>query len=166
MVSVLAALVLGAGVSGVVGTVAHALRGMEVGDCVHITSDDPGDGEFQRIRCSEPTAVFRVEKKAPAPTSCPGEDYTRFRYYEGSDVGSQQLMLCLSLNVVTGDCMNSLDDQTKLAKVQCGSVSARVQVSVHAGDPDSAACADDDVSLHYEGPPERTVCLHDAGESI
>jgi hypothetical protein len=165
VVSVLAAFVLGAGVAGVAGTIAHAVRGMEVGDCLRITSEDPANGEFQRIKCSAPTAAFRVETKEPTPTSCPGEDYTRFRYEEGTSSNSQQFMLCLTLNVVTGDCLNSLDDETKLAKVVCGSADSRVLVSVHEGST-ASACDSADVSLHYVGPPERTVCLHNPGESI
>jgi hypothetical protein len=79
------------------------------------------------------------------------------------DTKKTRVTLCLVLNVTTGECLSSVDDETKIVKTRCGSLQAETSVSVHAGVTDETSA---DASFVYDGPPPRAVCLHRVGESI
>jgi hypothetical protein len=171
VISAVAALVIGAGASFAVFTFAHAVKDIAVGDCLHITSVVAGEGDFERVPCRNANAAFRIEKKTTSmdSTNCPGEDYTEFVYYSGSGSGyaSDPVALCLALNVTDGECLNSIDDKTKILKVTCGTPVAQVKVAVHDGTTNSGSCGEDALAaLVYDGPPARTVCLSKVGTAI
>jgi hypothetical protein len=156
---------LGVGSLGAVGIVALSrLSATPVaGDCLHVTKESSnGEGEFEKLSCRDSRAIFRVETREERGTICPGDDYTRLRFSEGS----ARYTLCLTLNVETGDCLTSIDDETRIAKVGCRTSQAEARVAVSDGD-DLDACDDaDGAGFLYEGPPERTVCLTEVGEGI
>jgi hypothetical protein len=134
----------------------------KVGDCLHITRAGL-DGGYEKLSCRDSKAAFRVEAEPPSTSACPSGDYTRFRVF---DTKNTRVTLCLVLNVTTGECLSSVDDETRIVKTRCGSVQAQTSVSVKAGVTDENSCASADVSFVYDGPPPRTVCLHPVGESI
>lgn len=170
VISAVAALVIGAGASFAVFTFVHAARDIEAGDCVHLTSVLPEAGDFERVPCRNANAAFRIEKKTTSEVeaTCPDEDYTRFLYEKsnGYDDSSDEVTLCLALNVADGDCLNAIGDKSQILKTPCGTPAARIKVAVHSGTTDSESCGDDDFALVYDGPPERTVCLRELGTSI
>lgn len=156
---------LGVGSLGAIGFVAigRAAAAPVVGDCLHITKESSGgEGEFEKLSCRDSRAIFRVETREERSTICPGDDYTRLRFSEGS----ARYTLCLTLNVETGDCLTAIDDETKIAKVGCRTSQAEARVDVHDGEDLDACDAVDGAGFLYEGPPERTVCLTEVGESI
>jgi hypothetical protein len=161
-----ALLALGVGSLGAVGLffVATSTGVPAEGDCLRITNDSRETGDFEKLPCQDSRAVYVVEQEKNGSASCAGVDYTRFRIY---DANSDRLTLCLALNVSNGECLGALEDQTKIAKVGCTSTQAQARVVVHAGVADQNTCdSADAVALVYQGPPVRTVCLLDVGESI
>lgn len=135
----------------------------KVGDCLRITDTNQSHGAYALLSCRDSKAVFQVEKMAPV-TSCARGDYTRFRI---TDASRGRLTLCLVLHVSTGECLGSIEDQTKIEKTSCSSRRAEMSVSVHDGVTGEEDCEQlDDMTFRYAGPPPRTVCLHRVGENI
>lgn len=157
---------LGVGSLSAIGflAVVESVASPTVGDCLRITDASRDSSDFEKLPCQDNRAVYLVEQRANGSSSCVGVDYTRFRIY---DKNSDRLTLCLVLNVASGDCLGSVEDQTKITKVSCTSGRAQAKVAVHAGVADENSCESPDaVAFVYQGPPVRTVCLLNVGESI
>jgi hypothetical protein len=161
VVAVLAA--LGVGSLGAVGlfAIASVVGGPAVGDCVHLTQESGGG--FEKLSCRDSRAIFLVETREERGSTCPSADYTRLRVTENDGT---RYTLCLALNVSTGDCLTAIDDETKIAKVGCRTSQAEARVDVHAGDDVDGCEQLNGAGFLYEGPPARTVCLSEVGESI
>jgi hypothetical protein len=136
-----------------------AMAGPEVGDCVRITKDDPTRGGYERLTCSSPRAVYKVESRPSGAASCPSGDYAEFELLARGD-GSRLSTLCLALNVRSGECLSSPEDRVSLHKTSCGGVDANVEAHVHTGVANPDLCESSDAPVLYSGPPVRTVCLH------
>jgi len=157
---------LGVGSLAAVGffRVVESVAVPKVGDCLHITADSSENSDFEKLPCQDRRAMYLVEQRTNGSSACAGADYTRFRIYDDK---SDRLTLCLVLNVTSGDCLGSVEDLVDIAKVGCTSGQAQAKVVVHAGVADEDSCdAADAIALVYQGPPVRTVCLLDPGESI
>ncbi|MEU4802169.1 hypothetical protein [Actinosynnema sp. NPDC023587] len=111
------------------------------GDCV-VTSGGPTTPmAVRKIDCGAPEATYRV---SPAP--CPEGDYLA-----ADD-------LCLSLDVVPGDCLKPVDYQGVSAFHTWPCDQGEVRRVTRAVDvADRAAC--DGGAAHVYAAPPRTVCL-------
>jgi hypothetical protein len=159
VVAVLAALGVGSLGAVAIFAIAGAVGGPAAGDCLHITQ---GSG-FERLSCRDSQAVFLVETRQEGGSTCPSDDYTRLRVTENDGT---RYTLCLALNVSTGDCLTAIADDTKIAKVGCRTSQAEANVEVQTGDHRDACEELGGAGLLFEGPPVRTVCLTEVGESI
>lgn len=136
----------------------------DVGECVHITKDDPTSGEFDTVDCGDEQALYRVASTVDGGAACPEGDYAPFELREEED-GNVATTLCMVLNVDDGDCLASMSDRTQASKTPCRNAAAEVEVDVHDGVAERGRCQPGDESGVYPQQPARTVCLRPAANT-
>ncbi|WP_414941612.1 hypothetical protein [Amycolatopsis sp. cmx-11-51] len=141
------------------------LSSVEAGKCLYLTDESGGAQSYTTATCTSSRATFRVDEVRTGVSECRSADYVQFELYGGSSSRKAEKTLCLALNVETGDCLRDVVHETRIAKVRCTDISAEARAVVMKGSSESV-CSSDDTSLHYTGPPERTVCLRPTGENI
>ncbi|OXM48413.1 hypothetical protein CFP75_21975 [Amycolatopsis alba DSM 44262] len=138
---------------------------VEAGKCLYLTDEAGGAQSYTTASCTSSRATFRIDEVRTGSSECRGSDYVQFELYGSKSSKKAEKTLCLALNVETGDCLRDVVHETRIAKVRCSDISAEAKAVVMRGSSESA-CSSDDTSLHYTGPPERTVCLRPTGENI
>lgn len=160
---------LGLGTLGAFGfaAIARSAGPPVVGSCLYLSSLGSETQTYTGADCSDQAATFRVDAVSNGRTSCRGEDYVRFELYTSARSTSKPSeTLCLALNVVSGECVRDVSDESKVGKVACDDPKAEARAVVHNGTRSASSCGDKDVSLVYVGPPVRTICLQPTGASI
>ncbi len=138
---------------------------LEAGTCLYLTDERGGDQSYTTASCTSERAIFRVDEVKTGSGDCDGEDYIKFELYNSSSSRTAKSTLCLALNVESGDCLRDVVHETRIAKVRCTDITAEVRADVRRGSVD-VECSGDDTTLHYSGPPARTICLRPTGENI
>ncbi|MGW7534504.1 LppU/SCO3897 family protein [Amycolatopsis sp. NPDC054798] len=138
------------------------------GSCLYLSSLGSETQTYTGADCSDQAATFRVDTVGTGRSSCRGEDYVRFELYLSSRNSTSRptQTLCLALNVVSGECVRDVSDESKVSKVACDDPKAEARAVVHDGERSADSCEDKDLSLVYAGPPVRTICLKPTGASI
>ncbi|WP_409184715.1 hypothetical protein F9C11_10740 [Amycolatopsis sp. VS8301801F10] len=138
------------------------------GSCLYLSSLGSDTQTYTGAECSEQAATYRVDTVVKGRSSCRGEDYVRFELYLSarSTTSRPAQTLCLALNVVSGECVRDVSDESKVGKVACDDPKAEARAVVHDGTKSASSCGDKDLSLVYAGPPVRTICLQPTGASI
>ncbi|PKV93728.1 hypothetical protein ATK30_4583 [Amycolatopsis echigonensis] len=160
---------LGLGTLGAFGfaAIARSAGPPVVGSCLYLSSLGSETQTYTGADCSDQAATFRVDAVSNGRSSCRGEDYVRFELYTSARSTSKPSeTLCLALNVVSGECVRDVSDESKVGKVACDDPKAEARAVVHNGTRSASSCGDKDVSLVYVGPPVRTICLQPTGASI
>jgi hypothetical protein len=132
------------------------------GDCVYLSREAGDQLTYHRVGCGEDRATYKVDGSYRGTFRCGSGDYVRFRI----DSSGTDRILCLALNVDTGDCLRDADDETAIAKVSCADPAAEERVVSVSGYGSGDACDGTERALTYSGPPRRTVCLTPTGENI
>ncbi|ATY15096.1 hypothetical protein CU254_35390 [Amycolatopsis sp. AA4] len=140
------------------------------GSCLYLSSLGSETQTYTGADCSERAATYRVDTVVKGRSSCRGEDYVRFELYLSARTATTSSRptqtLCLALNVVSGECVRDVSDESKVGKVACDDPKAEARAVVHDGTKSASSCGDKDLSLVYVGPPVRTICLQPTGASI
>lgn len=160
---------LGLGTLGAFGfaAIARSAGPPVVGSCLYLSSLGSETQTYTGADCSDQAATYRVDAVSNGRSSCRGEDYVRFELYTSARSTSKPSeTLCLALNVVSGECVRDVSDESKVGKVACDDPKAEARAVVHNGTRSASSCGDKDVSLVYVGPPVRTICLQPTGASI
>lgn len=131
------------------------------GDCLYLTREGAGKLAYHRVGCNAHNATYKVEDAYRGAIACAPGDYVRFRL--GSGAGQ---VLCLALNVKTGDCLRDVEDESTISKVACTDPTAQERVELLSGFDRDDDCEGAEDVLAYAGPPGRTVCLIQTGENI
>ncbi|WP_037361484.1 LppU/SCO3897 family protein [Amycolatopsis orientalis] len=165
----LVVLAVGLGTLGAFGfaAIARSAGPPVAGSCLYLSSLGSETQTYTGADCSDRAATYRVDAVANGRSSCRGEDYVRFELYTSARSTSKPSeTLCLALNVVSGECVRDVSDESKVGKVACDDPKAEARAVVHDGAKSASNCGDKDVSLVYVGPPVRTICLQPTGASI
>ncbi|MBB1160057.1 LppU/SCO3897 family protein [Amycolatopsis dendrobii] len=161
---------LGLGTLGAFGfaAVARSAGPPVAGSCLYLTSLGSETQTYTGADCSDQAATYRVDTVAKGRSSCRGEDYVPFELYSSarSTTSRPTQTLCLALNVVSGECVRDVSDESKVGKVACDDPKAEARAVVHDGTKSASSCGEKDLSLVYAGPPVRTICLQPTGASI
>ncbi|WP_116204142.1 LppU/SCO3897 family protein [Amycolatopsis circi] len=164
---------LGLGTLGAFGfaAIARSAGPPVAGSCLYLSSLGTKTQTYTGADCSDRAATYRVDTVVNGRSSCRGEDYVRFELYSSTRSATTtssrpSQTLCLALNVVSGECVRDVSDESKVGKVACDDPKAEARAVVHDGERKASSCGDKDLSLVYAGPPVRTICLQPTGASI
>ncbi|RMI33514.1 hypothetical protein EBN03_10360 [Nocardia stercoris] len=129
-----------------------------VGDCVQVTDKSLTTVKVTTLGCGDPAASYKVGARiGNAGGSCPDGDYIKIT---DTNLGNDYL-LCLALNVTTGDCVQ--DEATKTpVKVACGPAATYKVGPVVTGATDRSVCgpgSDDTNTMFYPKPNPVVMCL-------
>jgi hypothetical protein len=121
------------------------------GDCVRIVDVQAAD--IDKVDCASPEALYKVAlARDDDETRCPSPIY--LAYVES---GSNELLLCLSLNARTGECFQVAENTYR--KVGCDSPRTSFRVTkVVPGKADKTECGEqaDDALVYPQ--PRLTIC--------
>ncbi|MCT2582685.1 LppU/SCO3897 family protein [Actinophytocola gossypii] len=123
----------------------------EVGDCIKI--NDVADADIETVDCASPDALYKVAvTQEDDGAQCPSPSYLAY-----TESGRNELLLCLSLNARTGDCVKLAENTYE--KVDCSAPDVTFKVSkVVEGKEAPEECGDAaDNALVYPEPP-TTIC--------
>ncbi|GAB3393605.1 LppU/SCO3897 family protein [Amycolatopsis echigonensis] len=107
---------LGLGTLGAFGfaAIARSAGPPVVGSCLYLSSLGSETQTYTGADCSDQAATFRVDAVSNGRSSCRGEDYVRFELYTSARSTSKPSeTLCLALNVVSGECVRDVSDESK-----------------------------------------------------
>ncbi len=122
------------------------------GECIKVNVASSTSADVETVDCSTPEAVYRIATREETDAgSCPNEQYVSY-------TEEDQLLLCLQLNVVEGECLQVTDIEDK--RTDCASPDATHKViGVLTGVDDETRCAEATTEVLTYPEPALTICL-------
>ncbi|MFL6123628.1 hypothetical protein, partial [Actinophytocola sp.] len=127
----------------------------QVGDCIKVNSVGSTDADVEKIDCNNKDAVYKVAATHDdAGAKCPEGDYVSYTETGGSD----DLLLCLTLNAKEGECFVQGDADKR---VDCGDPGATFMVTkILTGTTDLQSCPGEGEKQGYAyADPKLVQCF-------